>query len=381
MGDLGQESLQETSTKPRPLGRLARFEVYRYALPLRKPLPLKAITLHERAGLLVQLTTDAGFAGWGDVAPLPAFSRETIQEAHAQLHRLQPALLGRPIGGNTGSHSTVLSAIKGEKLVPSVRFGLEQALWSLRAVLSGISLARTMTSDPAPRVPLNALLIGAGEDVLRAARQARANGYPAVKLKVGRLGVEEEITLTRALRDVIGPDVQLRLDANRAWTFEQATAFAQGVSECDLEYLEEPLANVARMPELVAACNLPVALDESLVGLPIQELGEHAYARAVVLKPTLLGGLAHALEMAQHARTLGMKPVISSSFESGVGMLALAALASATGGGRVPAGLDTYRTLASDVLQPRLPFDASEIDMTALAPSAWRIDEARLEKG
>ena len=76
-----------------------------------------------------------------------------------------------------------------------------------------------------------------------------------------------------------------------------------------------------------------------------------------------------------------MKPVISSSFESGVGMVALAALASATGRGRVPAGLDTYRTLAADVLQPRLPLDASEVDMTALASCAWQVDEARLEKG
>ena len=179
---------------------------------------------------------------------------------------------------------------------------------------------------------------------------------------------------------MIGPDVGLRLDANRAWTFEQATAFAQGVSGCDLEYIEEPLADAAQMPKLVAACNLPVALDESLVGLPIRELREHTYARAVVLKPTLLGGLAHTLEMAQHAHALGMKPVISSSFESGVGMLALAALASATGRGRVPAGLDTYRMLAADVLQPRLPLDTSEVDIAALAPSAWRIDESRLEK-
>ena len=381
MGDLGPETPQAALTRANSLGRLARFEVYRYALPLERPLTLKGIVLHQRAGLLVRLTSESGHAGWGDVAPLPAFSRETVEEAQAQLFRLQPVLLGRPAiaSGAMPSHS-VLPELPREQLVSSVRFGLEQALWSLGAARAGTSLAAIMAPNPAPRVPFNALLMGTGDEVLEAARRIRAQGYPAVKLKVGRQSVEEDVALTRAVRGVLGPDVGFRLDANRAWTLSQATAFADGISGCRLEYTEEPLADATQMPALVAACGLPVALDESLVGLPVRRLSEHTYAHAIVLKPTLLGGLAHALKMAQQARTLGMKPVISSAFQSGVGLLALLALASATGEGRVPAGLDTYRTLAADVLRERLPLDESEVDMQALARRTWEIDEARLEK-
>ena len=381
MGDLGPETSQAALTQANSLGRLACFEVYRYALPLERPLMLKGSTLHQRAGLLVRLTSESGHAGWGDVASLPAFSRETMAETQAQLLRLQPVLLGRPViaSGATSFHS-VLPELPGEQLVSSVRFGLEQALWSLGAALEATSLAAMMAPNPAPRVVLNALLMGTGDEVLEAARRMRAQGYPAVKLKVGRQSVEEDVALTRAVRGALGPDVGLRLDANRAWTLSQATAFADGISGCRLEYIEEPLADATQMPALVAASGLPVALDESLVGLPAERLVEHIYAQAVVLKPTLVGGLAHALKMAQQAHALGMKPVISSAFESGVGLLALLALASATGEGRVPAGLDTYHTLAADVLQHRLPLDKSEVDIQALAEHTWPVDERRLEK-
>ena len=381
MGSLAQ-TRPEASAEPSAsttLGRLADVRLYRYALPLRKPLPLRGVTLRRREGLLIRLTDDDGHEGWGEAAPLPGFSEEGLPEATAQLRRMRPSLLGRPISPDwTDIQGRFVRGLREAGLAASVRFGLEAAAWSLCAALAGKSLAGVMTSELEAVVPLNALLVGSGEGVLEEARRVRAVGYRAVKLKVGRAEVESEIELVQALRGVLGPDVALRLDANRAWTFRQAAAFAKGTAACDLEYVEEPLADVAGLLRLAETSGLPIALDESLVGMPVEGLDAHPYARAVVLKPTLLGGLAHALEMARRATALGLKPVVSSSFESGVGLLALLALAAGTGA--APAGLDTYRALAADVLHPRLPLEAGEVDVAALATSAWRVDVARLEE-
>lgn len=90
------------------------------------------------------------------------------------------------------------------------------------------------------------------------------------------------------------------------------------------ESLEEA---AARLRELVGEIGVPVALDESLLGMEPQELEEQRYARAVVLKPMLVGGILRTLRLAQSALSLGMMPVVSSAYESGVGTAALVALA------------------------------------------------------
>ena len=103
----------------------------------------------------------------------------------------------------------------------------------------------------------------------------------------------------RELGEELGDSISLRLDANRAWGYEEAAEFVRGAPR--FEYLEEPLADPARLPELAREFGVPVALDESLVGMEPEELEEHRYARAVVLKPTLLGGISRTLRMAERA--------------------------------------------------------------------------------
>jgi len=99
-----------------------------------------------------------------------------------------------------------------------------------------------------------------------------------------------------------------------------------------------------------------------------EALVDHAYARAVVLKPTLVGGVSRTLRFAERAALLGMQPIISSAYETGVGTAALVALAAGVGGEEVPAGLDTYRRLAGDVLRPRLTLPAPRVDVRAATP-------------
>ena len=154
----------------------------------------------------------------------------------------------------------------------------------------------------------------------------------------------------------------LRLDANRAWTWDEAVQFAESTSSLDLDYVEEPLATASKMPELWVDTRMPVALDETLQQ-PDGAESIRGWAEAIVLKPTLVGGLMATLRMAAAARSVGVRSVLSASFESGVGLRGVAAIAAATDA--EPAGLDTYRWLAEDVLGP-LPFSQPTVDVSAL---------------
>ncbi len=226
---------------------------------------------------------------------------------------------------------------------------------------------------------VSALVSGPPDTVLEVAGRARSAGYAAVKLKVGRRPVEEDVELVRAVKEELGDTVVLRLDANRAWSLEEAERFVRGVAGLPFEFIEEPLADPAQLPVLVRETGVRVALDESLAGMQPGALEAHSYARAAVIKPTLVGGLSRTLRFAKRATLLGMKPVISSAYETGVGTAALAALAAGVGGEEVPAGLDTYRQLAGDVLRPRLDLPAPRVDLRAMAATRREIDRRLLK--
>ena len=346
--------------------RLAGFGLYRYELPLSEPLPFGGTRLHHREGLLVELASDGGAAGWGEAAPLPGFSREGLDEVISQLRTLASSTMGRGVTEDILDPEGALAReLDAMDLAPSARFGFELALWNLWAVSSGKALPELVTVSPRLAVPVSAL-ISSPDHALEEAQRARAAGYEAVKLKVGARSVEDDAELVRAVRGALGDAASLRLDANRAWSLEEAERFASAAAALGFEYVEEPLADPAQLPLLAGSHGLPVALDESLADMDPEALEDHGYARAAVLKPTLLGGITRTLRFARRAARLGVRPVISSAYETGVGTTALIALAAGVGGEEVPAGLDTYRRLARDVIRPRLGLPAPRVDVRAL---------------
>lgn len=355
---------------------LSRIDLYRYSIRFREPVTFGGATLYHREGALIRLTADDGQEGWGEAAPLPNFSHEGLEDTIEQLRATTPELVDREIKANlrkTDNSPFFLQA----RLTPSARFGLEVSLLNLRAASRGRTLPDLLADRPAKTVYANGLLSGSIEKVLTEASSMREAGYRAVKLKVGRRRVYEDAELVRKVGEILGSGVALRLDANRAWGFDEALEFSRGVSGVRVEYVEEPLSAPARLDALSRQWGLPVALDESLVGMRDEDLGRHAYARAVVLKPTLLGGISRALGLAERATGLGMAAVVSSSYEGGVGMGALVGLAAAVG--EVPVGLDTYRALAEDVIEPPLPLPAPTVDVRETMEAARMVDVYRLQ--
>jgi o-succinylbenzoate synthase len=357
--------------------KLAGFDLYRFSLPLRGPLMLRDTLLHRREGVLLKLSGDDGSEGWGESAPLPGFSAESPDQAIVQLRRLAGSLIGREVTDDWTDRDGVLG-LELERIAPapSVRFGLELAVWNMCAAASGKTLPELFARLPRARVLVNGLLSGSWDEVLEEAQGMKNAGYEAVKLKVGAMTVAEDARLVRKLVEEQGNTISLRLDANRAWNYEQAAEFLGGAPR--FEYLEEPLADPTLLPQLVRELGTPVALDESLVGMEPEVLEDHPYAGAVVLKPTLLGGISSTLRMAELALRLGMTPVVSSAYESGVGTAALVALAAGIGERPVPAGLDTYRALAADVLDKPLGLPAPSVDVGETAIASRAVDVGKL---
>ena len=321
------------------------IDIYRYKLPLIEPLVLKGQTLYARMGLILRVVNAEGNIGFGDCAPLPGFSHEMIEDVCAL-----------PIG----------SAV--EQTLPSLCFAYDMATTPLRTTCR--------------HVPVNALIIiNTPEEAAERARRYCDRGFRAIKLKVGRNTIQADVELVRAVSQAIKGRCTVRLDANRAWDYDSARTFVNALADCPIEYLEEPLADPMQLSDFIYETGACVALDESLLDSDQwKPLLRARRITAVVLKPTLIGGLKRVLEIVGTAHKYGAKVVISACFESGVGIALLARLAaSLDAAATTPVGLDTYRWLADDILGTPLSIENGVLDLVETEASLHTIDWTRLE--
>jgi len=341
---------------------LCRWKLFHYSLPLTEPLCLLGHEMHGRTGLILRLhdendgTSVGDNYGDGEIAPLAGMHPETLSEAETQIRDY--------LSGNS------LPVTCSAALFGSVNFGLDMALRTMFQnpnVSKFHSFKETAGNDPKPSkidfkgqiFPVNGLAVGSGTVLEMECEELRNGGFKAVKLKVGRLTILQDIERVRLARKILGDEIALRLDANRAWEWEDALKFAEAVQDFNIEYCEEPLLDSNKLEKLHLQTGMPLALDETLWYAPTPKSDTPAKhvslsgIRALILKPSILGGWNNTKMWIEHAQKNGIHCVLSSCFESGLGLNWIAFMANELLSEQFPAGLDTSKWFEQDLIEPR----------------------------
>jgi len=228
------------------------------------------------------------------------------------------------------------------------------------------------TGFPAPvrdRVPVNVTVPAVGPEVAHAI--VSASGCRTAKVKVAEPGQEfaDDLARVEAVRDALGPDGRIRVDANGAWDVDTALTHLARLSRFGLEYAEQPCARVGELATLRrrlsrAGIDVLIAADESIrrSGDPERVVAEQA-ADIAVLKVQPLGGVRKCLELAER---LGLPVVVSSALESSVGLAAGVALAAALPELPYACGLNTATMFTTDVTADPLVAVGGEIAVRAV---------------
>jgi L-Ala-D/L-Glu epimerase len=324
---------------------------YRYTIPFRIPFQTSYGTEQNREGLLVRVRTEAGASGYGEAVSLPTFGTGTLEELEQLLEELIERLPGLTV---IDAFSLVHSTAPNGPNAP-IRFALDTALLDLQAQEAGVPIAKLIRPDAATSVPLNATIsqmetAGAAS----AAYYAAVAGYGAIKMKAGPFSDPAlEIERVAAVREAIGPDIKLRIDPNGSWSFSQAIEIARSLEQFDIEYIEQPLptGSIDELAALRREISIPLAADEIATShQAVEELIEQHAADVIVIKPAVVGGIKIARELVHLANSAGIRVVVTSALESGVGIVAALHLA-ATLDEPIPAcGLATGSLLESDLL-------------------------------
>ncbi len=268
--------------------KIEKLSYYPYEIPFTTGL--------IRSGVLLYVTGEAGKNGWGEVAPLPNWSKESLEESLGELREREEEILGID-----WTPHTCFDELHKLALLPSCSFGMESALLSILMPLSGYS------------VRTSALFTGTPSQILLHAEQRKKEGYTSAKLKVSNLDFKETREVIVRLKDVF----RLRIDVNRAWNTEDSLRFFSEFPLDTFDYVEEPFLN----PHDLAAFPHPLAVDESFPGdLSLQQVESFPTLKALIYKPTVQGGMLHCIPLHRRAVKRGVSIVLSSAFESDVGL-------------------------------------------------------------
>ncbi|HXG15201.1 MAG TPA: mandelate racemase/muconate lactonizing enzyme family protein [Calidithermus sp.] len=252
--------------------RIVALRVHVLLAPLAEPIRMAHGTLQRRPTVLVEVEEAGGVVGWGEswVNFPPWAWRERVATLE---DGIRPLLLGADARDVDGLRARVEAA-----LLPMARqwgavgplmqalSGVDIALWDLRGRLEGCPVSALLGGPQPARLPAYASGLGPGQTVEKAER-AVAAGFRALKLKVG-FDVEADLAAVAAVRAAVGPEVAVMVDANQAWTPEQALAIGPRLAAHGVRWLEEPVVSTDEheLARVTGKVGLPVAAGENVYG-------------------------------------------------------------------------------------------------------------------
>jgi L-Ala-D/L-Glu epimerase / N-acetyl-D-glutamate racemase len=332
--------------------------------------------LDLRALVLLRLHAN-GVEGLGEAAPLSLRGGPQATEIARELdQRCRPLLEGAALDPDDWP---ALAAVCGQAGTSRQALAaVEIALLDLAARLAGVPASSLLGADAARPVPCNATLVaGKPEAVAENARSHAERGFGTFKLKVG---VGNDVDQVAAVRQALGPQARIRVDANGVWDIEKAITTLRELEPFDIELAEQPAATIRELAAVRRAVRVPLVADESVASPDdARAAAEEAACDAATVKIAKVGGLGPALEVAS------LLPVyLSSALDGPVGIAAAAHLAQVLPERAPTAGL--AHGLATAVLfADTIASTECEVERATLLPSSApglgvEIDEAALAR-
>jgi muconate cycloisomerase len=362
------------------------------SIPVRVPIhPQRAIrasrgTHSVSPFLLVKVHTSDGLVGLGEVSCTPRWSGEDqVTAAHFVDTILAPLLTGQDPTHIERLTVAMRLALAGN---PFTRAGLEMALWDLLGKIAGLPVYTLLGGPVRDWVPTKFSVSGlepaAAADL---AQWACAQGFTTMKVKVG-IQPDGDVARARAVRQAIGPDIRLGVDANGGWPSPRVAipTIQRLVAEADIFFAEQPVPplDVAWLAEVRSRVAVPIIADESLYSLQDgMALARAGAADVLSIYVGKAGGIGPARKIAALAEAAGLVCTVGSNLELGIGSAAMAHLALATtaiGAEEYPCDILTPFYYEDDVVAEPITIEGGRARPTDRPGLGVDLDEAKVNR-
>ncbi len=311
--------------------KITQVRLGRLSVPLRVPFKTALRTVNQVENIVVELQTDTGAVGYGEAPPTGPITGDTAGAIIGGIRDLiAPVILGREVDDFEPLTAAVQKAAVHNT---SAKAAVDTALWDLYGQLHAIPVHKLLGGGRRTLVTDITISVNPPEQMAKDALDAVARGYDCLKVKVG---VDPALDPARlaAVRQAVGEDVCIRIDANQAWTPRQAVRILNEMQEkgLALELVEQPVpaADLEGLAYVTRNSRVPVMADESVFSpADAMRIFQTRAADYVNIKLMKCGGLTNALRIASAAEVYGVECMIGCMLEAKIAVNAAVELACA----------------------------------------------------
>lgn len=296
---------------------IRKFESVPFVIELKESFKNSNIEIFKREGVIIKVADEFGNISYGEASPLPGSSKETYESIVSVVNELERKMIGSEL------NSDIFQSLE---MFPTVQFGISQALQSIFILRDGFKPDWNINST----VSVNGIIgMIPKSEAMNKAEKLISDGFKTIKIKVGRVNIENDIDLVRSISQSLGSDIKYRLDANGKWDVDKTLYAVEHLEKINVEYLEQPVKSFDELKELSRISKIPIAADESIRGTDdAQRLLSESSIEYFVLKPSLIGSITETINLIDLIEAANRSVIISSAFESSIGRSALVFLVS-----------------------------------------------------
>lgn len=323
------------------------LKIFKYSLPFNKPFQSAKDIVTDREGLILSIQ-EKDVCAFGEISPLPSFSKETLSEALSEIVLHKDDLLSFV---TIGDAETAYGLLNSLNLCASVEFGMDMLRHDYLAQKERQSWFQLFNTPFQEQIEINAV-IGSSQNnnALNLFHKLLDAGYTTFKIKVG-IDEQRELELLSLIR-LERKDIKIRLDANASWSVDKAIQWSESFAEYDIEYIEQPVASIREMKEVVKHSKIKIAADESVRTYDeARQIIEEQAAHILTIKPMLFGHFNRLSVTKELADTHGIGLVLTSALESSIGIKMCSILACFYGTNFMAHGFSTDSLFSKSLLR------------------------------
>lgn len=330
---------------------IQKLYVYSYEIPLKTAVFIRGVSFPVKRGLLIKLEDSNGSVSWGEISVLPP-TEEKMKECLQLMEKNHLCILGS-------------SDYSSPQISPEIDFAIKSAMDSL--------LGPVCVPDKPLKV--NALLAGDFKNITKSAKEKYQSGYSIFKMKIGEYSLTDSISLITTVREIVGNGAKLILDLNRRWNLTQTLDFVEKVIDKGISYIEDPVEDLKDLLTYLNISPIKAGLDEFLEmeDLPWEEIKKEFVKKVVlIIKPSMLFGTNIWQKILDDKFCM---KVITSSWETGIGLRGILNLINKNNLSVAFIGLDTYSFFTYDIVKPMLRFSVPQVSLKILEEKMEVLEE------
>ncbi|HMR84027.1 MAG TPA: dipeptide epimerase [Niabella sp.] len=306
---------------------ITKIELIRLSVPLKEPFIISLGPVYSADNVVVIIHTNEGITGWGECSPFMSINGESADTGLVVGKYFEKVWIGKDALQIEKRINELDKVIYGNS---SIKSAFDMALYDIAAQNAGQPLYRFLGGSKNKTIATDyTVSVGDPAKMAADALKIKDAGFPVIKVKIGKGGTEDVLRI-KAIREAVGYDIPVRIDANQGWGFEEAMKTLKDLALFNIQHCEEPLPRWAfmQLPEIKRQSPIPIMSDESCCDHnDVQRLIDLKACDRINIKLGKSGGIFKALKMIQLAEEANMEIQIGAFLESRIAMTAFAHLA------------------------------------------------------